>query len=327
MKKILISIIVLFFFGKLFSADFQVGGLSYRIKSSEEMTCVVCNPRTQIPFTGAYQESHIVIPRNVEYKGRSFSVVGIDNYAFYVCEKLISVTIPPTVEYIGDYAFTSCKNLSIIKGELNAPIGKYAFSGCKALKSVSIQSSSISVCAFEGCSALSIVSVAGNVEKIGSRAFADCGNIEQVILQDGRSDLWIMWEAFAGSPINDLYIGRNLELDPVGLFGGISHLVFGDNVESITARPSVNLTFAFEAIRTVFDNKQLKSITIGKKLKKIPQFQEARLDRIICRSELPPEVDGTFSNYTILNAQVSVPKGYSESYKAALPWKNFSITE
>lgn len=325
MKKIIISIIALTLFGNLFSADFQVGGISYRIKSSEEMTCVVCNPRTQIPFAGAYSESHIVIPQNVEYKGRSFSVVGIDDYAFYVCKNLISVTIPPTIEYIGDYAFTSCENLSIIKGELNAPIGEYAFGGCKALKSVSIQSSSIAIGAFETCSALSTISIAGNVESIGSRAFANCGNIEQVILQDDGSPLTLFREVFAGSPINDLYIGRDLVFYPIQ-FDGISHLVFGDNVESITA-VWVNYISMDEAMRSLFDSKQLKSITLGKKLKKIPQFQKARLDRIICRSELPPEVDGTFSNYNILNAQVFVPKGCSESYKAALPWKNFSITE
>ena len=47
----------------------------------------------------------IVIPESVTYNGKSYPIASIDDYAFYACDNLLSVTIPNTITYIGMGAF------------------------------------------------------------------------------------------------------------------------------------------------------------------------------------------------------------------------------
>ena len=61
-----------------------------------------------------YSDSKIVIPEQITLEDTAYTVKRIDNYAFYQCRYLNSVTIPATVERINYYAFNSCSNLSEI---------------------------------------------------------------------------------------------------------------------------------------------------------------------------------------------------------------------
>ncbi len=50
----------------------------------------------------------VVIPEEVTYEGKTYSVTCIGDSAFYNCNNITSVTIPASVVSIGYYAFYEC---------------------------------------------------------------------------------------------------------------------------------------------------------------------------------------------------------------------------
>ena len=58
-----------------------------------------------------YLPENLVIPSEVPLQGKAYKVVSIDQWAFYACTMLKSVTIPSSVTFIGLSAFQYCENL------------------------------------------------------------------------------------------------------------------------------------------------------------------------------------------------------------------------
>ena len=94
----------------------------------------------------------IVIPMTAN----GYTVVGIGDYAFWDCSGLNTVLMPPTLTYIGAWAFTECGLPSIEWPAGVSEISKGTFSGCNNLKSITFSGRvrEIGVSAFEDCSAL-----------------------------------------------------------------------------------------------------------------------------------------------------------------------------
>lgn len=103
---------------------------------------------------------NIVIPEEVTYNGKTYSVTAIGEDAFYNCSGLTSVTIPNSVTSIGYEAFHDCSGLT----SLTIP------------NSVTY----IGFCAFAGCSGLISVTIGNSVTSIGSSAFS-CENLVEVV--------------------------------------------------------------------------------------------------------------------------------------------------
>ena len=126
-------------------------------------------------------------------------IASINNYAFYGCSGLTSVTIPNSVTAIGWSAFSGCSGLtSVTIPNGVTSIGWLAFSGCSGMTSVTIPNSvtSIESSAFRDCSGLTSVTIPNSVTSIGYAAFYQCSGLTSVTIPNSVTA--IGEEAFRG---------------------------------------------------------------------------------------------------------------------------------
>ncbi len=179
--------------------DFEVDGIYYRIISSSSpyKVAVTYQGSSYYSYDNEYTGS-VNIPESVTYNSRTYSVTSIDNYAFYACTGLTSVTIPNSVTSIGSYAFSGCSGLtSVTIPNSVTSIGSYAFLGCSGLTSITIPNSvtSIRESAFQYCSGLTSVTIPNSVTTIGNYAFSGCSGLTSVTIPNSVTS--IGWYAFS----------------------------------------------------------------------------------------------------------------------------------
>lgn len=95
----------------------------------------------------------VTIPKNIQYQGDTYTVKGMESYAFYDCKQLKSVTVQANVSELPSHAFYNCSNLVKLVFTSNiTKIGTMSFKNCKSLGEIS----------------------PGNVNKIAEDAFIGC---------------------------------------------------------------------------------------------------------------------------------------------------------
>ena len=94
--------------------------------------------------------------------------------------KITSISIPNSVNTIGESAFANCNGLTeiTIPNSVNT-IGKGAFKDCQNLTDITIPNSltTIATCTFENCSSLTNIVIPNSVSMIGESAFRNCSNL------------------------------------------------------------------------------------------------------------------------------------------------------
>ena len=132
------------------------------------------------------------------------SVTNIGNFAFYACSGLTSIAIPDSVTSIGDYAFYNCADLkSLIIPDSVTRIGRGVFYACYNLTSVTIGNGveTISSCAFEECP-LTTIKIGKNVKKIEKDAFSGIKKIPEVYYAGSEAD----WKKVSIDQSNDMIL-------------------------------------------------------------------------------------------------------------------------
>ena len=110
---------------------FEVDGTSYHATTLNTAS-VMANENEGTLYSG-----DVAIPDSVTYEGYTFAVTGIESNAFDGCFELTSITIPNSVETIGEQAFQGCTGLtSVTIGSGVTAIGAKAFNYCNALETV-----------------------------------------------------------------------------------------------------------------------------------------------------------------------------------------------
>jgi len=155
-------------------------------------------------FVGKSHEAtgDITILPEITVKDKVYPVKRIEDYAFFECKTLTSVSISKGIEHIGIYAFDVCESLrSVSIPEGMRSIGERAFDGCISLTTVSIPGSveDIGNFAFYGCESLSFISIAEGVKHIGSYAFSGCESLFFVSLPSSITKIGTA--AFHGLPL------------------------------------------------------------------------------------------------------------------------------
>jgi len=127
-------------------------------------------------YNGTKPAGNLVIPDSVTYQNIIYSVTGIDDYAFYECDGLTSVTMGNNIRSIGNYAFCNDSLLnSITFSDSLVTIGNYAFNRCFRFIRVIIPDmvTYIGDYAFYQCR-ISYLSIGRSVSSLGSHAFQNC---------------------------------------------------------------------------------------------------------------------------------------------------------
>ena len=132
----------------------------------------------------------------------------INDYAFYGCKSLTSVTIGNSVTNIGSYAFVACSSLtSVTIPNSVTSIGSYAFYSCSSLTSVTIPNSvtSIGSSAFANCSKLTqLIIFLSSPPTLGSNAIPN--NVQSIYVQQSSKAAYQAasnWKAFASKIVGD----------------------------------------------------------------------------------------------------------------------------
>ena len=149
--------------------DIAYDGIYYNIVSEDYRT-------VEVTFSsGNSYSGNIVIPSEVVYSNKVYTVIAIGDEAFYYDTKVITVTIPNSVTLIGESAFYNCSGLtSITIPNSVTSISKSAFYDCSGLTSITIPNSvtSIGESAFYNCININSLTIGSGVKSILPKAFS-----------------------------------------------------------------------------------------------------------------------------------------------------------
>ena len=166
------------------------------------------------------------------------SVTSIEGGAFCDCTGLTSITIPNSITALGSRVFYNCSGLSSVSIPNSVTsVGYWAFYGCIGLTSLTIPNSitSIGMEAFRNCSGLTSITIPNSVTLIENNAFSDCNSLKNVVLEDGTTELSWAFD-FSNSPIDSLYLGRNIAYDSFSPFDtntSLKSITIGNSVTYI----------------------------------------------------------------------------------------------
>lgn len=142
-------------------------------------------------------------------------VRSVSDWAFADCSKLVSASLPDSLEYMGAYAFqnaTSLVDVTLPSSLYNIPdhafdncpmlrldslpygidsIGPYAFWGCKSLALQDLPDSvtSIGAYAFHSCEDLALTTLPSKLKAIPDYAFGNCPNLALQALPEGITSI------------------------------------------------------------------------------------------------------------------------------------------
>ncbi len=136
--------------------------------------------------------------------------VEISDFAFgnILNEHIKSISIPDSVQIIGDKAFDNCTGLTSLEIPNSVRvIGEYAFNNCKGLTNITIPDTiqKIGTGAFDGCKKLDEITLPGNA-KLGGYLFPD--NISTLNIKGTYKEEWC--KALAGSDFKEINYNRTV---------------------------------------------------------------------------------------------------------------------
>lgn len=325
------------------SSDFTVDGLSYTFLSLEDLTCEVSG----WDGTG---DGKIVIPEMVTFKGRDISIIKIGE-AFKGSDKLISITMPPSILEIAEGAFEDCWLKEVNLSENLKRIPSKAFKYCTFLKKITIPSrvKTINSCAFQ-YTGLEEVIFGESLESISYSAF-EKACLQNVNFTSGIKTIGHL--AFYGCPISNITIPPTIMNIQASAFKHFSTYVYdgpyidsfkiedseqpicinGDYDSIIQARylyigrdfiddSASDRRYSPLLIRdggTVELGEQCSSLRVGGR-EVILNLENMCL--LISHNCTPPIIS-SMPTSSYLNLEVRVPAEALEAYKQAPVWKNF----
>ena len=146
-------------------------------------------------FYGCTHLKQVVLP---------MSLKEIEDYSFAGCISLKSISLPMMLSQIGSYAFAGANLKSIKIPKTVYWIGEGAFSDCKNIDDINIEDNINEIPAqmFRGCTSLSRIKLHERLTAIGDFAFAECTSLNSIYIPESVSQIGD--NAFAG--VNEKFV-------------------------------------------------------------------------------------------------------------------------
>ena len=293
-----------------FAYDLKVDGIYYNLDMDNYTASVTSGDNK---YAG-----DIVIPSIIQYKTVKFDVVKVEKGTFSSSEELTSVEIGEGVTEIGDDAFEYSKNLvKVTIPSTLKTIGNSAFFQCEKLEEATLPEGveKIEFSTFCNCYKLKEIIIPSTVKEIGSNAFANCKSVkklfipkavnyldtgafegltlDELIVEDGEEEVDVFYWPFHSTSTQTLYMGRPLPL------------------------------------HSYFKKDETKILILGPNLNKWnDSYTGTGVTKVISKITNPSQLAAVFDAITYLDAELIVPNGTIDLYKADPNWKKFlSISE
>lgn len=233
-------------------------------------------------------------------------LTSIGGRAFLWCSSLSTITIPESVTSIGGWAFYYCGITSISVAEGNTVYDSR--NDCNAIIETSSNTlimgcsttvipegvTSIGGDGFLGGSSPTSITIPKGVTDIVSGAFYGCGNLTTITIPEGVTSIKERTFEACGS-LTSIILPEGVTSIGWGAFSGCSSLnsiVLPKSLETVGAEAFVNCS---------------------------------NLSNVYCYAENVPSINnGSFVGSNLGNAILRVPESALDSYKATMPWSNFS---
>ena len=326
LQKIGMLIAVLFGYLSANAYDFEVDGIYYDVISLTKLTCEVTSNGYN-SYSG-----DIVIPSEVKYNNRTFSVTKIGGIAFCHCSSLTSVTIPDSVTEIGDCTFCGCSSLtSVTIPDSVTKIGSYAFKDCSSLTSLSIPDSvtEIGEVAFWKCSSLVSIKLSNSLKSISHGLFFGCKSLESLSIPGSVEDI-VQYDAdycnYFGETFgncDNLKILR-IEYSPEEL-GAYWKKNNGVHYEWFDWTKRIEVLYIDRALKNYIPVPNLERLELGANLQTVEVKNIRYLDKLttIESHALVPPTLPEMSNFQYMNLDVIVPEEAFDAYQADENWGMF----
>lgn len=255
-------------------------------------------------LSNSWMLEKVTLPSTITYIG---------NEAFTYDSNLSDCVIPESVEYIGDSAFSGTLIGDQTFGPNLSYLGGWAFANCSHLKHITLPENleTINWCAFLS-TGLTEVTIPANVKFIDTSAFGDCPNLSKITLADNEEGIYLsQMGVFIGSPVQELYVGRQVHG---------SHFT-KDNLTKMTLTGGCTMIWGYEYAPV------LQELTLGPNTDTIDN--EAfigcpSISKITSEAMTPPTLAKDAFEQTVYdNAFLYVPDGSVEAYASALSWEDF----
>ncbi len=235
----------------------------------------------------------------------------------FINSNVKNVTIPEGMENIKS-AFSNCRSLQTITVPSSVTTASTAFSDCVSLKEITVLGNTIYGSEFKGCTNLEAFTILYNITRIegsafeksglrtitipasvkitGVYTFASCPNLEEVIIRNDTIEERQFWDC---GNIKKVDMSENIKAIRVSAFyrcGNLEKIDIPASIQSIGEYAFGNCT-------------GLKEITVH------------------WQTPLNIYSHSVFSEVTISNVKLRVPRGTMELYKSAYVWKSFKIEE
>ena len=307
---------------------FEVDGIYYEIVSDTSNIVAVTYKGSNCKVYEHEYSGVVVIPQELTYRGRHYTVTHIGDYAFSGCNQMTGVSIPASVCFVGIGAFSGCDGLKEIHinnlsswckmsyydvldaaGDLpfNDAVRLYLNGELITDLVVSEDVTEIGAHAFEGYQHLRSVVLHENIVAIHKSAFLNCTNLSSITIP--KDICYIGPYAFDGTPWyenmphGEIYIGRLL-YKYKGEMPYNTSIVIKDGTETICQS-------AFDCCEG------LTSITLPSSLRRIHNYAFNGCNNLIeiyCKTQSPPYYNRFYNDYHS-DAKLYIPTGTIETYK------------